>query len=378
MDNFKKIIYGRIGEGDVEGAVDLLLEMLQQQDNSKAYKDALFLKSNLHSAKQQYEIKGVIARQEYELVVNKTLLGLENLLEDAEKGPAPESEKPVRPSIVTSTEKNRTPGKTWIIGLVVVALIVVLALLYIQSRGEGFMRQEDPLSEVVERWESGHYEHLYEDLEFLQQNGPPEAQHLASSRLRWLSSMGEVPVFFIDDFEQNPPNPNWRFDTGVPGPGLHRILPTDEGHLLQLEEHEHASPMVEMPPEGLREIQMRFRMMTEAATSFHINLCMEQPGPFPRTTLGFYQEGPTTKINIWEDGQDEEVQFERKEPLNNDQWYHLKIMLSGKEAQVLLDDRPILQFESRRDHIPLTHFNIESLSGVLEVDNLLIFGHREG
>jgi hypothetical protein len=89
MDNFKKIIYGRIGEGDVEGAVDLLLEMLQQQDNSKAYKDALFLKSNLHSAKQQYEIKGVIARQEYELVVNKTLLGLENLLEDAEKGPAP-------------------------------------------------------------------------------------------------------------------------------------------------------------------------------------------------------------------------------------------------------------------------------------------------
>lgn len=128
MENFKKIIYGRITEGDVEGAVDLLLEMLQQQDNTQAYKDALFLKSNLHSARQQYEIRGVIARQEYELVVNKTLLGLENLLEDVERAPVQERTEPASQTPVAAKKGKKASGKPLLIGLAFVAVIVVLSL----------------------------------------------------------------------------------------------------------------------------------------------------------------------------------------------------------------------------------------------------------
>ena len=368
MDKLKKIIYGRIGEGDVEGAIDLLMETLQQRHDDNTYKDALFLKSNLHTAKQQYEIKGVIVRQEYELVVNKTLLGLERILDELGNLSSEVVEQRPNKRLSEPPAKSRPFfGSPLFIGLTFVAVLVGVIFFVLQNKL--FISKTDPLPEILAHWEEGNYETIFEELEFLQENGTPEQQDLAAGRFHWLSSVGMVSYFFIDDFEKHPTNHNWIFDPGVPGPGEHHVLPTEEGHILQLQGHVHGNPAVPLPDQGEREIWFRFRMVSEEPASLHVNLCMELPEPYPRTTVGLYQE--SSLVNIWENPDES---FEKKITFKSGKWYQFRAILSDAAIELILDDQPIIHYESRRGNIPLNHFNFESVVGIIEIDNVLVFG----
>lgn len=373
MDNLKKMIYSRIGEGDVEGAIDLFMELLQQQNNTKAYKEALFLKSNLHSAKQQYEIKGVIARQEYELIVNKTLLGLESMLDELGVDTEKKKEWITNEEAAAPIEKKRLRGGTIVMALAFVILLVVIVLVYVQNQSTMAPTEDNPLPEIVERWENGNYQHLFEDLELLQELGGPVQQHLASTRLKWLSSVGQVPFFFIDDFENNPLNESWSYVTGEPGPGANAIIPTAEGGVLELNGHRHASPVAYFPQEGIKEVRARIRFAGEEPAALHINFCMGLPPPYSRTTVGLYEE--SSLINIWEADANQDNYLEKGFTFQKGQWYLFRAVIRDGEAEIFLNETPIFTFKSSRGHIPLNEFNFESNPGPVQLDNILIFGH---
>lgn len=374
MKSVREVIYQRISDGDVEGAIDLLMEILREKKNDQTYKDALFLKSNLHSARQQYEIKGVIARQEYELIVNRTLLGLESILDGLDNGrssppiPAFHREEKVSP------ERGGMP--LWV-GLVMAAVILSVVIYFVIDNTTVRESATSPLNQAVANWQGGQFRNAIGDLEIIRNEAEPELQARAESRLTWLAPFGRRRFFFIDDFEAPPANQRWEFAEGRPGPGEFLIREGAEGRILQLAGHEHAYPQAEAPEHPIAEVQFRFRIPPGETGGLHVNLCMETPPPVTRTTIGFYPED--RQIRIWEAAHNDvgnEVEYERGMEFNLEagRWYRFQAMIDGGYVQVLLNGEPVLDYESARGRIPLQGFNLESLAGTVQVDDFLLVG----
>lgn len=373
MKQLKSIIYQRISDGDVEGAIDLLMEVLREKNDDKTYKDALFLKSNLHSARQQYEIKGVIARQEYELIVNKTLLGLESILDRLENGRANAPMPSFESSGRDSSEKVGIP--LWV-GLVLAAVVLSVVIYFVIDNTTVKESATSPLNQAVANWQGAKFQNAIGDLEIIRNEGEPAMQALAEGRLNWLAPFGRRRFYFIDDFEAPPANQQWEFGEGRPGPGAFLIRETEEDRILQLTGHEHAYPQAELPEHPIAEVQFRFRLPAGEPTAFHVNLSMETPPPVTRTTVGIYPG--ERQINIWEENIEAEgaEEYERGTGfrLEPGRWYHFQAVMDGGYVKILLDGKPVLDYQSARGGIPLQGFNLEALSGAVQVDDFLMVG----
>lgn len=72
-------------EGAIEKALKLLLEYTQKYDQGNI-EDAISLKAFFINAKRQYERKGIITKQEYDLAFSKTVNGIQAILGDGHSG----------------------------------------------------------------------------------------------------------------------------------------------------------------------------------------------------------------------------------------------------------------------------------------------------
>ena len=232
------------------------------------------------------------------------------------------------------------------------------------------------LAESSEAWLTGRYDaalEMFADLRAREIN--PTARRLAAERYEWLSPY-RGRILFADDFETDGVTNGSRWNThpGAPptGRGGATRMVADGEATLRLEDHYHASPRIDEA--GTQEFEVRMRIRVGAAagpdSDAHVNVMMDGPGG--RTTVGIY--GREEVLNVWEEKDGREL-GQRGAGARYADWQTLRILVRGRTVRVDLDGETLVDYRSpRADPITLAGFNLESLTGTIWVDDVLIAG----
>lgn len=95
-----KTIQKELSEGRLSEALDILLAATEQYADKNLKDDLLLLKSKFEYNRNQYEVKGILTDQEFNIHYSKTALGAQEILERLRKGVDPEQEDRQMPAAV--------------------------------------------------------------------------------------------------------------------------------------------------------------------------------------------------------------------------------------------------------------------------------------
>lgn len=101
-------------KGKIDEALDKLIEGLAEDQRFKLQKDAVQLKTIYAQARYEYEVKGLLPRSEFDLTQNKTLNGIQAILDKLESA--------------ADIRHPATVHRWWIGGPLIVLLLVVLGI----------------------------------------------------------------------------------------------------------------------------------------------------------------------------------------------------------------------------------------------------------
>jgi hypothetical protein len=229
-----------------------------------------------------------------------------------------------------------------------------------------------------ENWLSGNYDAALDDFAaMVKQSADAAARELAKRRLDWLGRY-RGRIIFADDLQNDTIRSGARWELHEPGPGtgtgqFARMQENGNGNYV-LEGRGHYHAVAQIQNGGVTrdfEIQLRFRPTSARAGGAHINTMMDAAQG--RTTIGIYVT--EKRISVWESlhGQrpDPEISKDRTQSFNS-RWYKLRAVIGDARVQVFLDDKLVIDYASPRPELFLQRFNLESLEGVMQFDDVLV------
>ena len=228
-----------------------------------------------------------------------------------------------------------------------------------------------------ENWLQGNYDAALDAFALVvQKSNKPKAKKIAGMRLEWLDSY-RGRIIFADDLEIDSIGTEKRWILHPPGPGTgtgeFERIKEDENFVLEGRGHYHAKANINSDAIIQNfEIQLRFRPLSPQKDGAHINIMMDEIEG--RSTVGLNMT--ENILSLWEEknGRETETHAESPQPFES-RWYMLRIVAEGKHVRIFLDGEPVLDYTSPRSQIFLKEFNIESLSGKIQFDDLLVIYH---
>lgn len=125
-----KKVQEALGKGKVSKALDLLLELTDEKDQLLR-EDALLLKSKFEYNRNQYEVKGILTEQAFNIQYSKTILGVQDILERLAKG----TNRPLESEIASSSSRSKIYQRSFL-AILVVALLAIGAFWYFSLLAE--------------------------------------------------------------------------------------------------------------------------------------------------------------------------------------------------------------------------------------------------
>lgn len=223
-----------------------------------------------------------------------------------------------------------------------------------------------------ENWLQGNYDAALDAFALVVQKiDKPKAKKIAGMRLEWLEPY-RGRIIIADDLENDTIENETRWIRQPPGSGtgtggFERIK--EDGNFV-LEGHGHYHAVANIDSDAIIqnfEIQLRFRPLSPQKGGAHINIMMDEIEG--RATIGLYIEGNI--LSFWEEKDGRETRVEHPQAFES-QWYMLRIVAEGQRIQVFLDGKHILDHTSPRSRVFLKEFNIETLSGKIRFDDVLV------
>lgn len=202
--------------------------------------------------------------------------------------------------------------------------------------------------------------------------GDPVERKLAKTRHEWLSPY-RGRIIFADDMEDDTVSnaARWSVHPGAPEIGLGNFVRVreEENYLLEGRDHYHAfaNTTDTVLPEEF-EVHLRFRSTRSEKDGAHINIMMDDNEG--RTTIGLYMAGK--ELSLWEEKHGRETRVVESKQFGP-QWHTLRAIVEGTQVRLFLDDKLTLNYASPRSRLFLNGFNLETLSGVIQFDDVLIF-----
>jgi hypothetical protein len=232
---------------------------------------------------------------------------------------------------------------------------------------------DDLLAESTEAWLTGDYATALQLFGRLK-DAPVDAgsKDLAGRRYAWLAPF-QGRVLFADDFENDSvtSGSRWISFHGAPdtGRGGIRRTRTATDFVLQLDDHYHAQPRISGADSvSAYEVRIRFRVLSAPPVGGHINLMMDEHAG--RTTVGLY--ATSNEINVWETKGGREI-GNKGTSASLSGWQELRIAVDPQWVRVYLQDELVIDYRTPRARpVSLVGFNLETLSGSMQFDNLLV------
>lgn len=223
-------------------------------------------------------------------------------------------------------------------------------------------------------WLKGDYDAALDAFAHIaQMSDKPKAKKIAGMRLKWLEPY-KGRIIFADDLEIDSIGTEKRWILQPPGPGTgtggFERIKEDGNFVLEGHGHYHAKANINSDTIIQNfEIKLRFRPLSPQKDSAHINIMMDEIEG--RSTIGLNMA--ENILSLWEEknGRETETHIKLTQPFES-RWYMLRIVVEGKYVQVFLDGIFVLDYTSPRSLVFLKEFNIESLSGKIRFDDLLI------
>ena len=223
-----------------------------------------------------------------------------------------------------------------------------------------------------ENWLRGNYDAALDAFALVVQKiDKPKAKKIAGMRLEWLNPYRDR-IIFADDLEIDSIGTEKRWILHPPGPGTgtggFERIKEDGNFVLEGHGHYHAKANIDSDTIIQNfEIQLRFRPLSPQKGGAHINIMMDEIEG--RATIGLYIEGNI--LSFWEEKDGRETRVEYPQAFES-RWYMLRIIAEGQYVQVFLDGKHVLDYTSPRSRVFLKEFNIESLSGKVRFDDILV------
>lgn len=117
-----KIIRKLIINNKIGNALKVLYQFVEGHDR-ELESDLVLLQSKFKTNEEQYEIKQIITKQEYDLERSKIVLALENLLDKL-----PQESNIDIPEIEEDIEKKAPISGKWLIGLILIGLLICVGI----------------------------------------------------------------------------------------------------------------------------------------------------------------------------------------------------------------------------------------------------------
>lgn len=229
------------------------------------------------------------------------------------------------------------------------------------------------LAEAREAWLIGRYDaalNLFDEIRGSETD--PAARKLAASRFEWLAPY-RGRILFADDFQVDSlsSGTRWTAFPGAPptGRGGATRVSADDNSVLQLEDHFHAAPRIEEAGSSdAFEVRMRYRAQATPSVGAHINLMMDEREG--RTTVGLY--ATSGELSVWEGKDGREIGMKNARARYSG-WQELRIAVQEQSVRVYSNDDLIIDYKSPRARpISLVGFNLETLSGTMWFDDVLV------
>jgi hypothetical protein len=225
-------------------------------------------------------------------------------------------------------------------------------------------------------WLFGNYNDALDGFAVVAAKGKyPKVRKLAEKRLNWLQPY-RGRIIFADDFE---------VDTLKEGIwGTHPGYPQEEGSFFKRVQinsnyvfegygHHHAvakrilAYLEKGDVASDFEIQVEFYPVNPSESGAHINTTLDpNQGRF---TIGLYMG--ERKLGLFEERHGQSIARERTQVFES-RWYHLRATVQDRHVQVFIDDRLMLDYESPSSQRLLGNFNLETLTGKVRFDDLLV------
>ena len=109
----------QLSDGDIDSALDVLLQYGKQY-YSRQFSGITALRARYLKAKRQYEVQGVIVKQDFDLVFAQTLNGIQQILENTEIGQI----EPLPPA---------SSKKVWYARSVLLAIVILFCIVIFKS-----------------------------------------------------------------------------------------------------------------------------------------------------------------------------------------------------------------------------------------------------
>lgn len=231
---------------------------------------------------------------------------------------------------------------------------------------------------LIDNWLWGDYSAALADFaRNAHESADPAEQDLARKRLRWLEPYRRR-IIFADDLENDTTESGVRWWIHPPGSGtgtgsFTRVRENGNGnYVLEGREHYHADAQIQNGRVSRDfEVQLRFRPVRAQAGGAHINIMMDATQG--RTTIGIY--ATEKRISVWESmhGQQPHPEISRDRAQSFDaRWYPLRAVIEGARVQVFLDGKSVITYTSPRPEVFLQRFNLETVEGVMQFDDVLV------
>jgi hypothetical protein len=227
-----------------------------------------------------------------------------------------------------------------------------------------------------ENWLFGNYNDALNGFALIvQKSDNPRAKKLAERRLNWLQPY-RGRIIFADDFE---------IDTLMEGIwGIHPGYPQEEGSIFKRVQidgnfvfegygHHHAlaqrvfARFEKGDITANFEIHLKFYPLNSLECAAHINTTLDpQEGRF---TVGLYMA--EKRLGVFEERYGQAIE-KGKPQVFYSRWYDLRVTVQGRHVRIFLDNKLMLDYESPSSQPLLRNFNLETLTGAVRFDDVLV------
>lgn len=234
----------------------------------------------------------------------------------------------------------------------------------------------DVAKQTNENWLFGNYDEALDGFAAIKKmSNDPLARKLAKKRFKWLEPH-RGHIIFADDFEVDTLGLGiWHIHPGFPqekGSFFQRML-VENNYVLEGDGHHHALAhrLAEQFEKGdiaaNFEIHLKFYLVNPPGSRAHINTTLApDEGRFT-----VWLDGAEKNIGLFEEMHGQEIN-KAKSKVFSSRWYALLIIVQERHVQVFIDDKLMLDYESPGSQPLLKNFNLETLSGKVLFDDVLV------
>jgi hypothetical protein len=244
------------------------------------------------------------------------------------------------------------------------------------AEGDGII-DSVPLEEKSrEEWLQGNYNAAVDDFAVIATKGPDtDYKNRAAKRLEWLQPY-RGSILFADDFEDDTLIESiWGLHPGHPpekNSFFKRVL-INGNFVLEGHGHHHAvahrvATLLEHGAESDHfEVHLKFFPVTPLTSAAHINTTLDPPKGRYTVSLSMAEK----RVGLFEEWHGQPMEQGINQSFES-RWYRLRITIEGHQVQIFLDDQLIFVHESRSPHPLLNNLNLETLTGTVRFDDLLV------